>query len=241
MIFESPLFLRLLVAHLLADFALQPRAWVTERRMRSWRSRKLYWHAAIHALLVYGAACAWLSWWVPLLVFASHAAIDCLKARSRDSAAAFLLDQTAHLAVLALISTALVAGGIAELGRPIAAAWRAPRFWVYVAGYLLVIWPAGALIDRVAARWRDGLEGERGLSGAGFWIGWLERVLTVSFVLAGHLEAIGLLVAAKSIFRFGEIKDPSNRCEAEYILIGSMLSYGIALAVGYWMRMALGI
>jgi len=36
----------------------------------------------------------------------------------------------------------------------------------------------------------------------------------------------------KSLFRFGEIKDPANRKEAEYILIGTLLSFGFALAVG---------
>ena len=57
--------------------------------------------------------------------------------------------------------------------------------------------------------------------------------LAYSFILGGHLEAIGFLVAAKSVFRFGEIKDPQNREEAEYILIGTLLSFVIAITVGY--------
>ncbi|MEN6561886.1 MAG: hypothetical protein ABFD52_14040 [Acidobacteriota bacterium] len=36
----------------------------------------------------------------------------------------------------------------------------------------------------------------------------------------------------KSLFRFGEIKDPTNRKETEYILIGTLLSFGFALAAG---------
>ena len=44
-------------------------------------------------------------------------------------------------------------------------------------------------------------------------------------------EGIALLLGLKSLFRFGEIKDPANRKEAEYILIGTLLSFGFALAV----------
>lgn len=71
---------------------------------------------------------------------------------------------------------------------------------------------------------------------AGFWIGCLERIFVYSFLLTGYTEAIALLVAAKSIFRFGEIKDPGKRKETEYILIGSLLSFGLAMVTGYIIR-----
>jgi hypothetical protein len=41
-----------------------------------------------------------------------------------------------------------------------------------------------------------------------------------------------MLAAAKSVFRYGEIKDPGKRRETEYILIGTLLSYAVALATG---------
>jgi hypothetical protein len=37
------------------------------------------------------------------------------------------------------------------------------------------------------------------------------------------------LLAAESILRFGEIKEPSQRKVAEYIIIGTMMSFGWAL------------
>lgn len=73
---------------------------------------------------------------------------------------------------------------------------------------------------------------ERSLPNAGKYIGILERVLVFIFVVTGHWEGIGFLVAAKSVFRFGDLKDSRDRKLTEYILIGTLLSFGIALVVG---------
>jgi hypothetical protein len=72
----------------------------------------------------------------------------------------------------------------------------------------------------------------QGLDKAGLWIGYLERTLILTFVLLNQFEAIGFLIAAKSIFRFGEIKSPQSRREAEYILIGTMISFVMAIMLG---------
>jgi hypothetical protein len=72
------------------------------------------------------------------------------------------------------------------------------------------------------------------------WIGRFERVLTVTFVLLDRYEAIGFLITAKSILRFGETRAPGARKEAEYILIGTMLSFTAAIFVGLGVRWLLG-
>jgi hypothetical protein len=71
----------------------------------------------------------------------------------------------------------------------------------------------------------------RGFENAGKLIGQLERFLIYLFVTAGRLEGVGFLVAAKSVFRFGELTNRRNRLEAEYITIGTMLSFGWGLGV----------
>jgi hypothetical protein len=68
-----------------------------------------------------------------------------------------------------------------------------------------------------------------GLKEGGKWIGILERTLVFIFALSNQFAAIGFLVAAKSILRFGEVKDNSNRMEAEYIIIGTLSSILFAL------------
>jgi hypothetical protein len=70
------------------------------------------------------------------------------------------------------------------------------------------------------------------LKNAGNFIGILERLFIFCFVLAGHFETIGFLLTAKSIFRFGDLKEAKDRKLTEYVLIGTLLSFGIALLTG---------
>lgn len=60
-------------------------------------------------------------------------------------------------------------------------------------------------------------------------IGIIERLLILTFVLAGNYEAVGFSVAAKSVARFKELDDKNF---AEYYLLGTSVSVGIAVAVG---------
>ena len=63
---------------------------------------------------------------------------------------------------------------------------------------------------------------EEGFNNAGFIIGVLERLLIFSLLLAQQYSAIGFVYTAKSVARYAEIN--SQRLEAEYYLIGTLLS-----------------
>lgn len=71
-----------------------------------------------------------------------------------------------------------------------------------------------------------------GLKDAGKYIGMLERLFVFLFVLTNFWEGIGFLLAAKSIFRFGDLKDTNDVKLTEYILIGTLLSFGLAILIG---------
>jgi hypothetical protein len=60
-------------------------------------------------------------------------------------------------------------------------------------------------------------------------IGFLERGLIYAFVLGGHYEAVGFLLVAKA---FAHIRHFDDRASLEYVLIGTLLSSGLAIAVG---------
>jgi hypothetical protein len=45
-------------------------------------------------------------------------------------------------------------------------------------------------------------------------------------------EGIGFLIAAKSIFRFGDIKESEGLKLTEYFMIGTLLSFGMAIFTG---------
>jgi hypothetical protein len=59
-------------------------------------------------------------------------------------------------------------------------------------------------------------------------IGFLERALIYAFVLGGHYEAVGFLLLAKAFANFRHIED---RLSLEYVLIGTLMSTGLAIAV----------
>lgn len=71
----------------------------------------------------------------------------------------------------------------------------------------------------------------RGLPNAGQYIGWLERFLVVTFVFSENSEAIGFLIAAKTLVRFPEIQQDEKDHFAEYFLVGTLTSVGIALGL----------
>jgi hypothetical protein len=66
------------------------------------------------------------------------------------------------------------------------------------------------------------------LPNAGKLIGIIERFLVLTFILLNQFGAVGFLIAAKSILRF----KPDETLKTEYVLIGTMLSFGIAIATG---------
>jgi hypothetical protein len=73
-----------------------------------------------------------------------------------------------------------------------------------------------------------------GLKNGGKLIGNLERALIFFLVLFNMPSVIGLIAAAKSILRFGEIK--TDWKIAEYVLIGTLMSFLIAIVLGYIAR-----
>ena len=75
-------------------------------------------------------------------------------------------------------------------------------------------------------------ENNESLKDAGAYIGILERLLVFIFIIVNHWEAVGFLITAKSVFRFGDLKESKHRKLTEYILIGTLISFGIAIAVG---------
>jgi len=66
-------------------------------------------------------------------------------------------------------------------------------------------------------------------------IGPIERIFLFWMALSGQLLAIGAIVAAKGILRYPEISEregkKSRGALAEYVLIGSLVSWGLALIV----------
>ena len=85
-----------------------------------------------------------------------------------------------------------------------------------------------AVLDNVG---RGLLAQERRLKG-GRVIGPLERVLVFGLAVSGNIGGVAVIMAAKGILRFPEInRDEGDGSGAEYVLVGSCVSWFIALAL----------
>ena len=80
---------------------------------------------------------------------------------------------------------------------------------------------------------------QESLMDAGLLIGIMERLIIVLFIQVGFLSGIGFLLAAKSIFRFGDLTNAKDTKFTEYILVGTLASFTIAIVIGYGLRLAL--
>ena len=110
------------------------------------------------------------------------------------------------------------------------------KYWAILTAYLLILKPTSLLLALFTRQWREPNMNTTSLQNAGQWIGYLERFLILTFILAGYTEAIGFLLAAKSIFRFGELSKGLEIKNTEYVLIGTLASFTIAIFVGLGLR-----
>lgn len=241
--------LALLAAHLVGDFIVQTKWMVREKR----RPEILALHGVIVAAVSYLFSGRWGLWEVPAAILLTHVCIDFIKTRlSKPGMVAFAIDQLAHLGVI--VALAWLASEWGELSQW--SIWWGPLWWsaeAALSGFILTVWVGGLLVgfgvqpylDEIQSVFRGDdppLKRTRGLTNGGRLIGQWERALIFLFVGLGQPGSIGFLIAAKSIFRFGELKDRENRMEAEYITIGTLMSFGWAMAISYstwWVARAL--
>lgn len=220
---------KLLTAHLLTDFGLQPTSWVEDRQQKHFASWKLYWHALITAGVAY-ILIGWRYWVVALIILVTHLLIDGWKSYRPKGVGYFLADQFLHLAVIA--GCWWFSFPNADVLRKLAGEWSMDaHHWVLVAGFIFVTSPAGILIGQLTGEWSSKIDDANdSLAHAGKWIGIAERIIVLILVLQNQYSAIGLLVTAKGIIRFSE-KD-RQEIKTEYLVIGTLLSIGTAIVTG---------
>lgn len=222
------LFVKLLLAHLLGDFILQPNAWVQHKEAKTFRSPYLYLHAIIHGLLAFVVVGETSFYPYAIALAIIHGAIDLFKLvlqHERSKRSWFIIDQLLHLISIC---------GIAMWYEGTDWAWYPDNDVIIVlTGVVLLSTPASILIKVIISAWTpDDNNSDGSLSNAGNYIGILERLFVFGFILTGHFEAIGFLLGAKSIFRFGDLTRANDRKLTEYVLIGTLLSFGIAILTG---------
>lgn len=237
---ELATLLGLLLAHLSGDFLLQPRRWVDDRQRHKRRARALYLHAGLHGLLVLlvlGIAGSTFTVAITgtLLIAISHGAIDLGKAYLEPHRLRwFLLDQLLHLMVLVGVWLTWL-GSLQPLADAIT--WLvSPRVLTLGTAYLLITRPMAIAIALAMRPWSEDVTNPGTLIAAGARIGMLERFLVLTLVLLDELTAVGFLLTAKSVLRFGDLRERSDRKLTEYVLLGTLLSISATVALGLIVR-----
>ncbi len=224
------IFTKLLLAHLLGDFVLQPTRWLIHKRAHKAGSRYLYLHILIHFLLVMLLIWDIDSWKIALVIAVSHYFIDLAKLYVspyfKNETIPFFIDQLLHLLVIYACAyhQELIPHTLTLISR---------IDWALLTAVIFVTWPAAIIMGQLLQNMARQIElDHKSLPNAGKYIGIIERIFVLVFILLDKWEAIGLLIAAKSVFRFNDLKESNSRKLTEYILIGTLLSFGIAMITG---------
>ena len=207
----------LLCAHILADFLFQTNWMVANKRA--------FMPLAAHIAVVLVTAILATGALHPALfaLALAHLGIDLIKTHCGvKGLLPFLLDQAAHLCTLLIVAAvepALWADGLwstqAEL----------PGAMALVAGFIAATRAGGFALGMLMTPWGDA--GLGGLPGGGRIIGHLERGLIFVLILTDQALGVGFLIAAKSVLRFGAVKDEARL--SDYVIIGTLASFGWAI------------
>jgi len=224
----------LIAAYIIAEFVLQTNRLTREKGSYPWLS------ILLHAAITYVVLQAWKCWQSPAFIIVAHSVIYlAMRGRTTDTARRvesstkfFVVDQACHIFPLFILGWLLKASSVVPsfegIGyKPIIAA----------AGFIATVHTAGIFIGKFTKKLTDAnnltLEG---LLNGGKLIGQLERALIFLFIFIDQPAGIGFLAAAKSILRFEESKEQKL---AEYVIIGTLLSFSLAVALASIAKWAL--
>lgn len=252
----SDLIFNLLVAHIVGDFYLQWNSFCRNKIRYSVRGYAIWVHVIFIGVLTWFAVCDVRAWWLVAAIVVSHFFIDWAKAalqmklgiyricdgrlvsgvNGRGDLWLFIVDQCLHITIFVSLGYLWLSynpnwsqfGWLKDL---MSAHWLRINTLLAIS---LALKPANVLVLLILGACKVNTspdsDSETGSFHAGELIGWLERGLILLFVIMAQYEAIGFLIAAKSILRFSEVA--SGREKSEYVLAGTLLSLAISLCLG---------
>ncbi|MGB5855462.1 MAG: DUF3307 domain-containing protein [Oceanisphaera sp.] len=239
------LFLSLAILHVLVDFYFQPSSWIRDKNERREKSSKLFYHSVMHAVI----AC------IPLLLITtdlrsiicmsliiglSHWLIDLWKTYMGNRTRFLIADQMLHM--LVLLFTALHVSQLKWTVTELVSATITENNLAIAFGYVIIFKPTSILINSMLKKYTpEEAEEKNGLVSGGEVIGYLERTLVLTFIITGQYSVVGFILAAKSIFRFGELNNSKDHKLTEYVLLGSLLSVTITSMVGLIIKSILSV
>ncbi len=223
--------IKLILAHIIGDFLFQPNKWVLHKETHKHKSKFLYWHILVHAITLIVILQFNFKYWIAIVIIpVSHYIIDVIKLHLKtkiNNRLLFGLDQLTHILVIVLV---------VKIYEPYSInidTLFTPKILLFVTSLLCITKVSSIIMKTIISKWDlTEYNKESSLADAGAYIGILERLFVFMFIITNHWEGVGFLIAAKSVFRFGDLSKAKDRKLTEYILIGTLLSFGLAIAFG---------
>lgn len=225
------LLLKLFIAHLVGDFLLQPTAWVINKEEKKLGAWQLYAHSILHGLLVLLFLWSAQAWKYAVIITVMHFIIDSCKLilqNKNNRRLLFFIDQAFHFITIYLIWLLLEGKSFPLF------IFENKAFLLLVTAVIFLTNPVSFGVKTFISKWTPEPQGQSNdsLQSAGKYIGFFERLLVFVFIIVHQWAAIGFLMAAKSVFRFGDLKEAKDRKLTEYVLIGTLLSFGTSILIG---------
>ena len=226
-----------IIAHTISDFYLQNNKSCADKAKNGFKSPTLYIHVLITFVFSWILSFSFNFWWVALIIAASHLLVDAMKCYASKCKGIFFMDQLAHLIVIVAVCY-LWNGDL-----PDCVSGVEEEYIALLLGLLICLKPSNIIIKEIfkaaSIKVNKGSDDDdaEDLPNAGKLIGVVERLLSLVFVLLGQYEAVGFIIAAKSLLRFAE----GDKAKSEYVLIGTLLSFSMAIFVGVAIKLFYGL
>jgi hypothetical protein len=222
--------IQLLIAHIIGDFVLQPNKWVEDKNLNKHKSKFLYLHGLVHLIaLIILLKFNWSYWPYILFIVISHMIIDLMKLNflnKNNNRTLFVLDQVLHLIIISIVVY------VKYPYRINIEKIYSKESLLLILAILSVTFVSSIIMKMIMSKWSLKEDKcDNSLQNAGMYIGVLERLFVFAFIILNQWSAIGLLIAAKSVFRFGDLSRAEDRKLTEYMLIGSLISFGLSILI----------
>jgi hypothetical protein len=218
-----------IIAHLLADFTFQNDKMATDKLENGFRSKDLNRHILIVFILSWVLSLQLKFVMVSAGIALLHWLIDGFKPEFVKNKGIetriFFIDQVLH--IMAISGCVLLFNYLFNNNSNFQTSSETYSLLI-IFGFLVCTKPANIIIREVLRLYEISCVEKIGILNAGSLIGIIERILTLTLILIGQFGAVGFILAGKSILRY---KDGDTK-RMEYVLIGTLLSFGIAIMLG---------
>lgn len=218
--------IRLLLAHLLSDFLFQTKKMVENKK---WFSKEMFSHILIVFIITFIFS---QNLYISLVISILHYFIDGLKIefnkKKISKTLVFTIDQVLHIVAILFCWSSYF--GISKMVfKTLLLPINNYNISLICLSYFLVTTPFGYFIGLITKRFQKNENNKPKPDKNGFLIGIFERLIILTFILLGEYSAIGFLITGKSIIRFSA---KNEDIKSEYVLLGTMISYGITIITG---------